>query len=318
MVAVVGGGRCDGPRSSRCRGSSGCSRCTSLTSQTARAIRPSVHGRVDRPGGHPGQLAGLPAQHPRPQPERVVAEQVGARPTVRRTRSPSLISSCELLRRPSRRSRRRSAVPAAPGRAIAVGVSRSTMPDVVVEPAEPDRLVVRSVPDRPSEAPTASAESVLTGPPWNSTSGAPASVGPARAGSPPTGTVEGRLSTTPSAPSSSRSSSSTTVRSKFGSSSVGVATSRSPTATRVSGRGQTSDVGTLGERSAAVRTALRDGGVHVGVEDARDDVVRVQLVRRHRRRRSPPRPRPGAGCRRWCAPRRRAGRGTRRGTPARC
>ena len=46
------------------------------------------------------------------------------------------------------------------------------MPTSSYSRAEADRLVVRVVAEV-SEAPTASAESVLTGPPWNSTSGLP-------------------------------------------------------------------------------------------------------------------------------------------------
>ena len=162
MVAVVGRDGTAVLDRSRCRGSSGCSRWSSLTLRTGVGRR-SVQGRVGRTGGDPGQLAGLAAQHPRPQPVGVGAEQVGGRRRARRTRSPP-------------RSRRRAAPapqPAYPAkirspverwrRASSVGVSRSTMPTSSYEPrgSRPARRRARR---RVSDAPTASAESVLDRP----------------------------------------------------------------------------------------------------------------------------------------------------------
>src|SRR3954447_9241176 len=160
------------------------------------------------------------------------------------------------------------------GPTIAVGVSRSTIPTPSYSRRKPTGSPSGSREGEP--APTASAESVLTGPPWNSTSGEPASA-PQSGRISSTGTCEGRLSTTPSAPSSSASRTSTTLRSKLGSSSIGVATRRSPTVTW----------GSVGSdiRGGDLRGALGggshrggDGGVHLGMEDAGDDVVRVQLA----------------------------------------
>ena len=92
-----------------------------------------------------------------------------------------------------------------------------------VDRAEADRHVLGGR----AAAATASAPSVLTGPPWKSTSGS-ATTSPQPSSTSATGTAEGRLRTTPRAPLSSTSSSSTTVSAKLGSSSAGVATSSIP------------------------------------------------------------------------------------------
>ena len=176
-------------------------------------------------GGDEREVAGLAAQHAAPQVARGRRRRRRTGRRRRRTRRPRRARP-RAGRRPSPRSRRRS------GRRRARPASRrgrrrgrrgrtGRRPDGT--PPAPGRRA------GPGSRPSASALSSATGPPVNSTS-VPV-VRPSQGGSTaPTGTCEGRLSTTPSVPSSSWSSSSTTVRAKCGSESTGAATSRRPAA----------------------------------------------------------------------------------------